>query len=200
MAVQVDAVGGIERVLLALQPVAVEDRDADLAYAVWPHEDVPAREERRRRWPEISPDQPTQLLHRIGRHPNPVLEGAFPRLEWRLQTATVGVVQPAMVRASQSLGLGDPQLQPHAAMGALVLDQAQPAAPVPVQDEVFAQNTDFPNRVLQEAVAGRYRLPVAPHERPHRHARPNPTEPLVCFFAEHSTSTAPVIPSEARNP
>ena len=57
MAVQVDAMGGIERVLLALEPVAVEDRNADLAHAIGPHEDVPAGQEGRRRWPEVGPDQ-----------------------------------------------------------------------------------------------------------------------------------------------
>src|SRR6185369_16346930 len=106
-------VHGVDRVLLALEPVARNLGEYDLHEAVLPGEGLPGRHERHRRGPEISPEEPGLRLDRIGLDAHPVLEPGFRMrelLERLLQTAARVLPEPAVVVAAQAAIL-DPSIR-----------------------------------------------------------------------------------------
>ena len=64
--VQVLHVGGVQGVLLTLQPATGQVRDGDVAYRVVPHQGTPARQQRRWRRPHVDEDEPAELLGLVG--------------------------------------------------------------------------------------------------------------------------------------
>src|SRR5580693_6051963 len=94
-------VDGIDRVLLALEPVARDLRDGYLLEAarVIP---IPVGQQRRWPGPQVNPKEAGFLLHLVCLDANLVLEAALgmPGLLERLMKASAGVVeQPAVVIA-----------------------------------------------------------------------------------------------------
>ena len=85
VAVEVDAVGRVSCVLLALEPVARDLGDPDLADRVGPYEHVPRREHRNRLRSEVGVDEAADLPHRVGRHLDLLPEPALDRLERRFE-------------------------------------------------------------------------------------------------------------------
>src|SRR5207244_3576873 len=55
-----------------------------------------------RSWPHIGEDQSTGLHARIGRMPNPFMEGAAGRLAGLLEAAPLNVVEPPVVDAAEA--------------------------------------------------------------------------------------------------
>src|SRR5438876_9797877 len=97
----------VAAVLHDLQPVAGQPMSDDLAEAVRPDEQVPARQQWRRLRAKVGPDQAAQLLHRVGLDAHLVLERAVWRLQRLFEAATFSVEQPAVVTAAQALIFGN---------------------------------------------------------------------------------------------
>src|SRR2546422_6163966 len=96
-------VHGVDGVLMTLRPVAGDLREHDLHEAILPGEGLPGRHERRRRRPQVGPEQAGLGLHRIRFDSDAILEpGTRARcLLERLLQAPAGVVpQPAVVVAA----------------------------------------------------------------------------------------------------
>src|SRR5439155_1646301 len=88
---------------MTLKPVAGDLREHDLHEAVLPGEGLPGRHERRRRRPQVGPEQAGLGLHRIRFDSDAILEpGTRARcLLERLLQAPAGVVpQPAVIVAA----------------------------------------------------------------------------------------------------
>ncbi len=105
VAVQPLEVHRVDRVLLALEPVAGNFREDDLDEAVPPGERLPGGHERRRLRPQVGPEQAGLGLDGICLDPDPVFEARFGvgDLLERLVDAGAGLVeQPAVVVAAQA--------------------------------------------------------------------------------------------------
>src|SRR5882724_10615543 len=131
----------VNRVFLALEPVARDLGLDDLAETVLPREEFPVRHERPRLGTEISPYEPAQFLDRIGLDADLV---AQPRLRMRhvliglRQAAAVRVVEPAVIIAAQPAFLDIAVAEVGAAVPAMAIEKAVFAAKVLVEDEVLA--------------------------------------------------------------
>ena len=142
VAVQVLEVGGVERVVHALEPVARQRDGGDGARDVSPRHQVPVGHERGGLRPEIGPDQPGELLDRVRGQLDLVLVGAARRLSRLLDALALEVVDPPVVAAADAVDLGDAVEQVHAAVGAVLLGEPEPAVARDVQHEVFAEQAD----------------------------------------------------------
>src|SRR5215510_11940085 len=64
--VQVLHVGGIQGVLLTLQPATGQVRDGNIPYRVVPHQGTPARQQWGRFWTHVDKDKPAEFLSLVG--------------------------------------------------------------------------------------------------------------------------------------
>ena len=136
----------VDRVLHDLDPVARNLNVLDVADHVVHHEEVPARQQRRRLRPEVGKDQAAQLLDSVRGQPDRVLEPhsgealRVANLFERLLDATARrVVHPAVVGAADALLLGDAIGQANAPVRARALQQPEAALEVSEQDEVLPE-------------------------------------------------------------
>src|SRR6185312_12944054 len=141
-AVHPDAVRRIPGIFLALQPVAIEHVDRDLADAVGPDVEVPARQGRRRQRPHVCKDEPAQFLDGIALElPRDLAFGmGFQR---PLETRARRPEKPAVIRAAQTALVGNAELKIDAAMQAAVPDEPQMVAAIAVEHEILAENTNL---------------------------------------------------------
>src|ERR1043166_1463915 len=113
VAVQPLEVHGVDRVLLALEPVTGDFREDDLHEAISPSERLPGGHERHRRRPQVSPQQAGLGLHGIRLDTHAVLEtslGIRDLLEGLLQALAGVIPHPAVVVAAQPATL-DPSIR-----------------------------------------------------------------------------------------
>ncbi len=123
MTVRPGAVGRVTGVFLALQPVAGNFHNADLAHSVRPYEQIPTRQGRRRQRSHICKHQTTQLPNWVGLQR--LLDLALRlSLHWPLQAFAGVAVEPAVIGATQAVIVRDAELQIDQAMQASVADQA----------------------------------------------------------------------------
>ena len=119
------------------------------------------------------------LHHRIAALANPL---AKLRAEWLgrgLEAAAVDRELPAVERTAQAFGLVPAEGEVGAAMRAMAVDQAEAAAAVPEEHEVFAEQAHRLDRTRRQARIGagielveqRRRLPVAAQQGAARRAR-----------------------------
>ena len=90
--VQVFSVDGVDGVLLALEPVGVEDGGPNLPEDVVVGEYVPSRQNRSRRRAEVGPDEAAELLDGVRRNLHAVRERALWVLGGHLEALALGVV------------------------------------------------------------------------------------------------------------
>ena len=141
----------VEGVLHDLQPIAGDHRRADIAQHAVAHEQFPARQQRRGLWAEVSENQPAKFFYRICRHVDAIFKravGVFGLLIGLLETFSVSVIQPAMVRTAQAVFFGNAQNQRHAPVRALRADQPGPPLFVAIEHQVFAEHSDRLRRFL----------------------------------------------------
>ncbi|MNS71300.1 hypothetical protein D3C72_1046650 [compost metagenome] len=178
----------IDRVFLALEPVAGNIGEDDLLEAVGPAERFVVRQKRRWQRPHIGPQQPALLLHRIGldldlflqfqvrrRHIVIGLFDALPRL----------VEQPAVIVAAQAALLDEGVGQVGATVRALTVNQAVPPAQILVEHQILAHQSDGADGFLVELGRRRDRHPVAAQQVAHRRIRPHLGQLIVLFLTEH---------------
>ena len=174
----------VEAVLHALQPVAVLQalhRHVELPVA---DEKVVPGQKRCGLGPEIREHEPPQLLHRIGKLADTVLEFAFRRLAGGLENAAFGVVQPTVIPAAQAARLHVPQTQVRAPVRAVGSQHPRPALAVPEQHQVLAHHPDERGLVLQVR-RDTDRPPVTPQQLPHGRAAPDLGENRVLLLRRH---------------
>ena len=188
---------GIDRVLLALEPVARDLGQHDLAKPVLPGKEFPIRYQRPRLRPEIGPEQSAPLLDRIRLDADLVLQAQFGMRDILIglrQTDTVAVIEPAVIVAAQAALLDIAVGQIGAAMAALAVDQTVPAAEVLIENEVLAHQADRLDRAIaRKLIDQRGRLPVLPHQFAGSGARPGARDEIVLFRAQHDATPRPSL-------
>ena len=135
-------VHGVERVLLALEPVARYLRNGDVADGVVPEQVLPAGEERRGLRAHVGEHEPRHLAYGVARDLDLLLEASV-RVDGLLEgllDALAGLVHhPAVVHATEAVLLGDAVGEVDAPVGAEAFDEAEGSGPVAVEDEVLAE-------------------------------------------------------------
>src|SRR5262245_38153867 len=182
---------GIDRVLLALDPVAGDLGEHDLDESVSPRERLPCRDQRHGGRAEIRPQEPGLRLHRIGRDVDAVLEarsGMRDLLEGLLDAAAALVPLPAVIVTAEAAGLDPAIREIRAAMRAVAIDQSVAAGAVPVQDEVLAEQTDRLDGMHLELELGSDRHPVPAEQLAHARARADLGQRAVLRLAQHRAS------------
>src|ERR1700722_4531771 len=166
-------VDGIDRVLLALEPVARDLRDGYLLEAarVIP---VPVGQQRRRLGPQVNPKEAGFLLYLVRLDANLVPETTL-RMQCllkRLMKASAGVVeQPAVVIAAQAALLDEAVRQVRAPVRAVLVDEPVVPALIAVQSQVLAQDAHRLHGLLAELRRTRDGMPVTPQQFSHRSRR-----------------------------
>src|SRR6202049_2387698 len=132
----------VDRVLLALEPVARDLGLDDLAETVRAREEFPIRHQRPRLRPEIRPDEAAQFGDRVGLDvdsiPEPPL-GIRDILIGLREAASRLVIEPAVIIAAQPARLDIAIAEIGAAVPAMPVDEAPASAEILVEHEVFAQ-------------------------------------------------------------
>ena len=133
----------VQRILLALKPVARQHRRLDPAAYVVPREQIPHRQNRHRRRAHVHEDQPATLLNRVRLQPHLVLETAARRLR-RLIHARAGLIEePTMVRAPQAFWLRDTVGHVRLAVRTRRFDTADRPLRVPIQDQILPKKANL---------------------------------------------------------
>src|SRR6267154_2174590 len=164
----------VDRVLLALEPVARDLRLDDLAEAVLPREEFPIRHQGPRLGTEISPEKATQFFDRIGLDADLVAEARFRMRHVFVglcQAPPVRIVQPAVIVAAQPARLDKAVAQIGTAMPAVPVEKPVAAAEILVEDEVFAHQPYRLGAGLGELAGAGDRPPLAPQQFAHRRPR-----------------------------
>ena len=188
VAVQPLQVHRVQRVLLALQPVARQYGQTDVPDDVADREHVPVRHQRRGRGAHVGEQQPGLLLHRVRLHLDLVLEPRLRvlRLLVRLLRALARlVVQPAVVRAAQAMLFRDAVDHVHAPVGAVRLHQAEGAGAVLVEDEVLAEEAHLHRPLVVHLGDGGDGVPVAAHQLAGGCAGADSGVAVICFLRQH---------------
>ena len=184
----------IDRILLALKPVAGNVREDDLHEAVLPREGLPVGDQRSRLGSQVGPNQAGPGLNRIGLDPDLVLEASLGRgnvLVRLLDAAAVLVEQPAMVVAAQPALFDEAVGCVGAAMRALAVDQPEGAAQILVESQILAQQADRLDGLVFELGHRGYRHPIAAQQFAHRGAGADLREKLVLRAVEHFVDRPP---------
>src|SRR5205823_1720286 len=127
------------------------------------------------------------------RCPHLLLEVAFGGLVGHVDASAVDGELPAVVDAADASLLVAAEEQRGAAVGAVVLNQADLARGVAVADQIFAEQP-YAQWVAvrpRQFVGADRRQPVLAHEIAHRRAGANPTQVLVLRLAEHADNGRP---------
>jgi hypothetical protein len=128
-----------------------------------------------------------QLGDRVRGRPDAPGEGAARGLARLFQALPVRVEQPAVVAAAKTSPFGTTQRQRGAAVRALLGQQPEPAAGVPEQHQVLAEQP-APHRHPARHVVGGHRPPVPAQQLPHRGPRADRGQALVLLLAQHARS------------
>src|SRR3954464_14798969 len=108
----------------------------------------------------------------------------------RLGDALAGlVVEPAVIGAAQPLILGNAAFEIDAAMGAALADQAETALAVAIKRQRLAEDAHRLDGVRLQLPAGRDRMPVAAHQRPHPAFRSDAGQELVLLGGQHGSAS-----------
>ena len=161
LGVQVDHVERIPGVFHHLQPVARRfDQVRDHFVAVLDH----GVEHRERRHglarPHVGKRESLVFNDRIGAETGAFLQSAADRFAGAFLDRTVDAVLPAVIAAADAALLDDAKFERHVAMRAVQVHQAEPAAVLAKQHQVFAHDTNTIRQVA-DLVGHRHRHPVA---------------------------------------
>jgi hypothetical protein len=174
---------GVDHILEMLQPVAGNDRRAaaadrgvvglDELALVHPLQAVIARQHRLfLGGAEIGEDQPIPLPNGIPGLAHLVLEQSALGLAGLLQAMALGVEFPAVIAAADAVILDLAVIERGAAMAAAGVQQADTAALVAKQDEIFAEDANFPGDIGGIGDQSD-RVPIAAEQFAHRRAAPD---------------------------
>ncbi len=178
----------VEGVLLALEPVARKLGERDITRDVVGCERLPERQDRGRRRTEVGEHQPLEFLHGVAGDLHLLLETpvrVHRLLEGLLDALPRLVHHPAVVHAAKAVLLRDAVGEIDPAVGAEPFDKAHRAGPVPVEDEVLAEDADGFGGAFVELRCCGDRVPVAAHEFAHGRAGAYSRQSRVLFGTQH---------------
>src|SRR5262249_23289833 len=131
---------------------------------------------------------------------DPLLEVARLRFGWRLDTLSLFVVLPAVIRAAKPIAVDHAAGQRGAAMRAPLGYQAEGSIARPKQRQALAEQLDGPDRRGLELSRRGDGVPETAHVAAHRRARPNEGETVLALLAvcdllgcRHRLTSRPVI-------
>src|SRR5690242_6452125 len=181
----------VDGIFLTLKPVARNFGEHDLDKAVLPGEWFPIGHQRRRLRAEIRPDQARLDLDWIRRDADLVLELRLRRRDvfvWLLRTAAGLIEEPAVIIATQPALLDEAVRQVGPAMRAMPVHQAECAAQVLVEGEVFAHDTNRLDRFVLELADRGDGHPVPAEQVAHGGSGSYLRQQAIFRFIEHSTA------------
>src|SRR5262249_32140875 len=112
------------------------------------------------RRPHIGEDETVQLAHRIGALAEILADAAGRGLGRRFKDRAVDIVEPAVIAAANAALGRNAELQRGAAMGAVLVQEAEPAALIAEEHQLLAQKLHQLRR-LTELRAQQKRMPEA---------------------------------------
>src|SRR6202162_3449783 len=134
----------IDRILLALKPIAGAIREYDLHKTVLPREGLPVGNQRSGFRSQVGPNQAGSGLNRIGLDPNLVLEASVGHgnvLVRLLDASAVLLTEPAMIVATQPALFDKSIGSVGAAVWAVAVYKPERAAQILIKRQIFAQQT-----------------------------------------------------------
>ena len=180
----------VHGVFLALQPVARNIGKDNLHESVFPRERLPIRHERRGLRTQVRPDQTSAFFHGVRGDADFLAELRF-RLRDVLvglfQAAAVAIKQPAVIVAAEPALLDESIGHVGAAMRAMSAHEAERAAHVLVQSEVFTHEANGLDGLGVEFTDSRDGHPIAAEQIAHRRAGSDAGQELVLGMVEHRT-------------
>ena len=190
--VQVGDVRGVDVAFHRLHPVAVGDGLGGRPLLPWQSlgAEVPERGHGLAR-PQVGPDDAAGLVHRVGLHPDLLAERG--RLARHVDALAVHVERPPVVHAAQRRVLVAAEVQRRAAVRAVLLHQADPAAGVAERHQVLAEQPHPGRRAARLGDLGRQagRRPVPAQQLAHQRPRAHPGQDLVVFRLKHAGASIP---------
>jgi hypothetical protein len=119
-----------------------------------------------------------------------VLELVLLRLVQLIDAGAADVELPAVIDAAQAALLVAPEVERHAAMRAIFLDEADAALGVAEGDELLAHQLDAHRRPIRLGDLARQTGgdPIAPHRIAHRRSGAGAGDQLVLFLGKHAVS------------
>jgi hypothetical protein len=180
----------VDRVFVALEPVARHVGKHDLHEAIRAGERLVVRHERFLvRWAHIRPQHPCLFLDGIGLDLHAILELRIrvrDLFEGLVQAGAVFAPQPAVVIAAQAALFHPAVAEIGPPMWTVAIDQPVMSGMILVQDEVLAHESDRFQGDLVELRGCADRRPVATQQVAHQRPWPDAEECLVLFLAEHA--------------
>src|SRR6185503_17661124 len=89
----------------------------------------------------IGEDEAVIFAHAIGALAEILLDAAGIGLGRRLEHGAVDIEEPAVIAAANAARRGNAEFERRAAMNAMAVQEAEPAALVPEQHQIFAEET-----------------------------------------------------------
>ncbi len=181
-------VARIDAALHRLQPVRFLHPLGDEALGIGNGGELPFRQRRLHlRRAHIGPQNAAALDQRIGLELDPLAEAAFLRLRRHLDALPGHVVFPAVIGTAQAGLLVAAEPQRHAAMGAELVDQPEPAVAVAERQQPLRQQLHPHRRTI---IAGKLlgeqrRQPIAAEQPAARGAGTGLGQEIVLFFSQH---------------
>jgi hypothetical protein len=101
------------------------------------HQEIKARQERCWRRPQIGKNHASQLFHFVRELANAASEILAQGDAWRIEKLPLGIEQPPVIAAPQSLSSDRPNAKIGASVGAPCTNEAQSVAPISKENEIL---------------------------------------------------------------
>src|SRR6185437_10521424 len=191
-AVQHADMRAVELAFEPLQPVAMHDAAADQRVGGRGVKLEVEEFRRRRAAAKIDPDHAAGFAHRIVAQRYALAELGAPLggLGRRVRADAVDREFPAVEDTAQSVFLVAGEGERHAAMGAILLEEADAPVRRAECDEILAEQAHALRRAIRfERRRPRRRVPELAQHFAHRRTRPDLGQTLVIFLAQHDSSS-----------
>jgi len=139
--VKVGDVGWVYAPLVALKVVAVHEKLLYVPVFLRHDQGLVLREVRSSSWAQISKNNPSQLLTRIGKMPDLLMKFTAGRLSRLLHTIPMNIIEPTMIDTSQTAILHPTLAEVHPSVGTAGAKESQSSLIVTKQNEIFTQET-----------------------------------------------------------
>src|SRR6185437_4450742 len=129
----------IDTVFHSLQEITVDQARGKRTHAVFSHQYVPARQQRRGIRADVGENNSSELLSFVSFLPDAILKCALRWLAGCLENLSINVVEPAVIAAAQAAVFDMAEFERSAAMRATKREQSD-SAPIVAKDyQIFAQ-------------------------------------------------------------
>jgi hypothetical protein len=188
--VQEGEMGGVDRALETLNPIAVLPLLGNVATARRHQAQFELRERGHvLARAHVDPDHVGPFSHRIGEQLDGVLVGGLGRRGREVYAVAVDVEFPAMIGAAQAAPFVAAVVEIGAAMRTVRLDDADATVAVAERQQVFTEDLDLLLRAvaLGQFLGEQRRHPEAAQQVAHRRARPAAGQEFIVLATEHQS-------------